>query len=68
MAMTLRPDDQLAEDLRKQAEIEGRSQSAIALDAVREYVTKHAHKTRVHRVLDRVVTEEASVLKRLGEI
>lgn len=68
MAMTLRPDDQLADALRRQAEIEGRTQSAVALDAIAEYVTRHAHTARVRRALDRVLTEEAGVLKRLGEI
>lgn len=68
MAMTLRPDPELTEQLRRQAEDEGRPQSAIALDALREYVNRRAHKARVDRVLTRVLTEEARVLKRLGEI
>lgn len=68
MAMTLRPDDQLAEALRLQAEAEGRSQSAVVLDAVREYVERRAHQGRVNRVLDRVLTEEETVLRRLGSI
>ncbi|MGH3764495.1 MAG: hypothetical protein ACRDS0_16765 [Pseudonocardiaceae bacterium] len=68
MAMTLRPDEQLAEALRQQAEREGRSQSAVALDAIAEYVARRAHQARVGRVLDRVLAEEDGVLRRLGEI
>ncbi|MGH3549436.1 MAG: hypothetical protein ACRDQU_15285 [Pseudonocardiaceae bacterium] len=49
-------DDQQNSDLRHQAEVEQRS-----VHAIREY------KTRVRRAVDQVITDEAAVLKRLGE-
>lgn len=66
--MTLRPDDQLAEALRVQAEVEGRSQSAIALDAVREYVDRRAHKSRVAESSRFGAEFYAVALKELGSI
>lgn len=67
MAMTLRPDDQLAEDLRAQAEVEGRSQSAVALDAVREYVDRRARTARLDQIAHSVAARHRGLLKRLGE-
>ncbi|MGH7744045.1 MAG: CopG family transcriptional regulator [Candidatus Dormibacteria bacterium] len=67
MAMTLRLDDQQNDDLRHQAEVEQRSMHAVAQDAIREYIERRAHNTRVRRAIDRVVTDEATVLRRLGE-
>lgn len=66
MAMTLRPGD-LNEPLRQQAAYEGRSAHAIVLDAIAQYLDRSAHNTRLNRVLDRVITEEANVLQRLGD-
>lgn len=67
MAMTLRPDDRLAEDLRRQAETEGRSQSAVALDAVREYVDRRARTARLDQIAVNVASRHRGLLKRLGE-
>lgn len=66
MAMTLRPDTELAEALRLQAEHEGRSQSAVALDAVREYVTRRGHKARVAESARFGARHYAVALKELG--
>lgn len=68
MAMTLRPDDGLAEDLRKQAEVEGRSQSAVALDAIAEYVSRRAHKAKVAESSRFGAEYYAVALKELGSI
>jgi len=65
--MTLRTTEQQAEALRRQAELEGRSMQAVALSAVDEYIARHAHKAKVASVLQRVVSEEAGVLKRLAD-
>jgi predicted transcriptional regulator len=67
MAMTLRPDEQLAEALRKQAEAEGRSQSAVVLDAVREYVERRARTARLDDIAERVASRHSGLLRRLGE-
>lgn len=66
--MTLRPDDQLAEALRLQAEREGRSQSAVVLDAVAEYVRRRAHTTRVAESSRFGAERYAVALKELGSI
>jgi predicted transcriptional regulator len=67
MAMTLRPDDELAEALRKQAEVEGRSQSAVVLDAIREYVDRRARTTRLDQIAHNVASRHSGLLRRLGE-
>jgi len=67
MAMTLRPDQELADALREQAEREGRPQSAVALDAIAEYVTRRGHRAVVDSAIDAVVSRHANLLKRLGE-
>lgn len=65
--MTLRPDEQLAEALRLQAEVEGRSQSAVVLDAIREYVERRARSTRLDQIATDVAERHARLLTRLGE-
>lgn len=65
--MTMRLDDQDNEALRRQAEAEHRSMHAVATDAIREYISQHAHKTRVRQAIATVVAEEAVVLARLGD-
>lgn len=68
MAMTLRPDPELTEELRQQAEAEGRPQSAIVLDAVREYMHRKAHKARVGRSAQFGAEYYAEALTTLGAI
>jgi len=65
--MTLRPSDQQAEALRRQAAAEGRSMQSVALSAIDEYIGRRAHKATVTAALQRVVDEEASVLERLKD-
>lgn len=67
MGMTLRTNERQAAALREQALAEGRSMQAVALSAIDEYIARHAHKDRVAAVIERVIREEAAVLKRLGD-
>ena len=67
MGMTLRPSEQQAEALRRQAAAEGRSMQAVALSAIDEYIARRAHKAKVAAALQRVVREEAGVLERLKD-
>lgn len=67
MGMTLRPSEQQAEALRRQAAAEGRSMQAVALSAIDEYIARRAHKAKVAGALRRVVREEAGVLERLKD-
>jgi hypothetical protein len=67
VGMTLRPSEQQAEALRRQADAEGRSMQAIALSAIDEYIARRAHKAKVAAALQRVVREEARVLERLKD-
>ncbi|SBS77903.1 conserved hypothetical protein [uncultured Mycobacterium sp.] len=67
MGMTLRTSDEQTDALRRQAAVEGRSMQAVALAAIDEYITRRAHKARVDTALERVMTEEASVLQRLKD-
>ncbi len=67
MGMTLRTTEKQTEALRRQAAAEGRSMQAVALDAIDEYIGRRAHQAKVRSVLDRVIAEEATVLKRLAE-
>lgn len=68
MAMTLRLTDTESNDLRHQAEAEGRSMQDVARAAVREYVERHAHRARVHDAIRHVMAHHGGVLKRLGEM
>ena len=67
MGMTLRPSEQQAEALRRQAAAEGRSMQAVALSAIDEYIARRAHKAKVAAALQRVVREEARILERLKD-
>lgn len=40
---------------------------AVALSAIDEYIGRRAHQTKVAEALERVVREEAEVLKRLKD-
>jgi hypothetical protein len=65
--MTLRPSEQQAEALRRQASVEGRSMQAVALSAIDEYIARRAHKDKVIDPLQRVLREEAGVQQRLKD-
>ncbi len=67
VGMTLRTSEQQTEALRRQAAAEGRSMQAVALSAIDEYIARHAHKAKVSEALQRVIHEEAGVLRRLKD-
>lgn len=67
MAMTLRLTDTETEALRKQADAEHRSMQDVARAAVREYVARRSHETKVDEAIHDVVTRHAHLLKRLGD-
>ncbi|MDT5229872.1 MAG: hypothetical protein QOI39_372 [Mycobacterium sp.] len=67
MGMTLRTSAEQTEALRRQAAVEGRSMQAVALSAIDEYIARRAHKAKVAAALERVVREEAAVLRRLKD-
>lgn len=65
MAMTLRlPDDEQAA-LQKKADEEGRSMHDVARTAIRLYTSDRPQ--RFAALLERVATEDAEILRRLGE-
>ncbi|MGI8731644.1 MAG: DNA-binding protein [Solirubrobacteraceae bacterium] len=64
MAMTLRLDDAETAALRDRAEIEGRSMQEVAKTAINEYVSDRPQRLRA--AIDRVRTEDAELLERLG--
>lgn len=67
MAMTLRLDDDDTEDLRAQAQTEGRSMQLVAQSAVREYVTRHRRVARIREASTRGARKYADALRRLGD-
>jgi len=64
MAMNLRLSVQDSELLRQRAEQEGRSMQEVARTAISEYV--RGRPERVRAAIDRVKTEDAELLDRLG--
>jgi hypothetical protein len=67
MAMTLRLTDEEQDALRRRAAVEGISMQDAARQAVREYVTRGAHRDRVAAAARRVQDAHADALRRLGE-
>jgi predicted transcriptional regulator len=67
MGMTLRTSAEQTQALRRQAAAEGRSMQAVALSAIDEYIARRTHKGKVAAALQRVLREEAGVLKRLKD-
>ena len=66
MAMTLRLTDSEKEALRERADAEGISMQEAARRAVREYVSRRAHRDRVDAAADRIVDAHADAIERLG--
>ena len=64
MAMTLRLTDDETAALRSRAENEGRSMQDIARTAINEYLSQRP--SRLRGAIDRVRTEDAELLERLG--
>ncbi|HEU0102578.1 MAG TPA: CopG family transcriptional regulator [Mycobacteriales bacterium] len=65
--MTLRLEKEETAALRAQAELERRSMQDVARAAVREYVERHARRTRIDEVLDSELPRYAEALERLGQ-
>jgi predicted transcriptional regulator len=66
MAMTLRLTDDEQTALRERAEAEGISMQEAARRAVRDYVARGRHRTRVSAAAQRVMDTHAEALERLG--
>ena len=64
MAMTLRLTDDETSALRSRAEKEGRSMQDIARAAINDYLSQRPE--RLRGAIDRVRTEDAELLERLG--
>lgn len=64
MAMNLRLSDTEADALRRKAEQEERSMQEVARAAIAEYVSERPQRLRA--AIDRVRTEDAELLDRLG--
>lgn len=64
MAMNLRLTDDEANALRARAQHEGRSMQEVAKAAINEYVSDRP--ARLRAAIDRVRTEDAELLRRLG--
>lgn len=67
MAMTLRLTDEEQAALRDRAAQEGISMQDAARRAVREYVARGEHRTRVAAAAERVKAAHGEALERLGE-
>ncbi len=65
--MTLRLTDEEQAGLRERAAAEGISMQDAARRAVREYVERSRHRSRVTDAASRVSTAHADALRRLGE-
>jgi predicted transcriptional regulator len=64
MAMNLRLDDEEMAALRRRAEKEGRSMQEVAKAAINDYLSRRPDRLRA--AIDRVRTEDAELLERLG--
>ncbi len=67
MAMTLRLTDEEQAALRERAVREGISMQDAARRAVREYVARGEHRSRVAAAAERVKSAHAEALERLGQ-
>jgi plasmid stability protein len=64
MAMNLRLSDRELDALREKAAEEGRSMQDVAKEAIHEYVSGRPQRLRA--AIDRVASEDADLLDRLG--
>lgn len=67
MAMTLRMNDDEQAALRARAAAEGISMQDAARRAIREYVPRSEHRSRVTAAADRILDVHADALERLGK-
>jgi plasmid stability protein len=66
MAMTLRLDEQEQEALRQQAAAEGVSMQDAARRAIREYIARSEHRSRVSTASELILDVHADAIERLG--
>ena len=67
MAMTLRLTDEEQQALRDRAALDGVSMQDAARRAIREYVERSEHRSRVARAADLISDVHAEALDRLGQ-
>ena len=65
VAMNLRLTDDEANALRRKAEAEGRSMQEVAREAIRHYTSDRP--ARLTAAIERIRTEDAELLERLGK-
>ncbi len=66
MAMTLRLNDQEQQALKDRAAAEGISMQDVARRAIRDYVARSEHRTRVSAAAELITDVHADALDRLG--
>jgi plasmid stability protein len=66
MAMTLRLTDEEQQALRERAAAEGISMQDAARRAIRDYVARSEHRTRVAAAVDLIAKVHADAIDRLG--
>lgn len=66
MPMTLRLSDQEQQALKASAAAEGISMQDVARRAIRDYLARTEHRTRVSVAADRIMDAHADALDRLG--
>jgi predicted transcriptional regulator len=66
MAMTLRLSDNDQQALKARAEVEGISMQEAARRAIRDYVARSEHRSRVTVAADLIVDAHADAIDRLG--
>ena len=67
MAMTLRLDEGLDQQVQQLADAQGVSKQQLIVRATQEYVDRESRMTRTLANADRVVRENAGLLDRLGQ-
>jgi plasmid stability protein len=66
MAMTLRLDEDDQQALRQRASVEGISMQDAARRAIREYLARSEHRSRVSSATELIMGVHADVIERLG--
>jgi plasmid stability protein len=66
MAMTLRLDEQEQEALRRRAAAEGVSMQDAARRAIREYIARSEHRSKVSTASELILDVHADAIERLG--
>ena len=66
MAMTLRLDEQEQEALRQRAAAEGVSMQDAARRAIREYIARSEHRSKVSTASELILDVHADAIERLG--